>query len=92
MATPTLYFCSGPVNIPVPDNNVAGVSNSIFVSAIPPACVVTLMNASVTINMTHTRVGDMVFVLKGPNGQVINLDYHLSATGEAEQQQDLQTP
>ncbi len=80
VATPsTLSFCSGPVNIPVPDNNVAGVSNRIFVSGIPPACTIT--NASVTINMTHTRVGDMVFVLKGPNGQVINLDYHLSING-----------
>lgn len=75
----TMQFCSGAVNIPVPDNNAAGVSNSVFVSGIMPAC--NMMNISVTINMTHTRVGDMVFVLKAPNGNVLNLDYHISTTG-----------
>jgi len=74
-----LQFCSGPLNLAVPDNNVAGVSNSVVVSDIPLSCFINGM--SVTINMTHTRVGDMVFVLKAPNGQVHNLDYHLSATG-----------
>lgn len=75
----TTQFCSGPVNIPVPDNDPAGVSNSVTVAGIPGSCTITGM--SVTINMTHTKVGNMVFVLKAPNGQVINLDYHLSATG-----------
>jgi hypothetical protein len=36
---------------------------------------------SVTINMSHTRIGNMVFVLKAPNGNIINLDYYLTATG-----------
>lgn len=77
-ATGSAQFCSGPVNIAVPDNNPAGASNSIAVSGIP-GCIITGM--TVTINMLHTRIGNMVFVLRGPNGQIINLDYHLTATG-----------
>jgi len=38
---------------------------------------------SVTWNMTHTWNGDMVFVLKAPNGNILNLDYYLSSTGGA---------
>ena len=77
----TVQFCSGPINIPVPDNNPAGASNSIAVSGIPASGMITAI--SVTINMPHTRVGNMVFVLKAPNIAVLNLDYHLSATGGA---------
>lgn len=77
-APTTVQFCSGPINIPVPDNNPVGVSNSIFVSGIP-ACIIT--GLTVTINMPHTRIGNMVFVLKAPNGNIMNLDYYLSATG-----------
>jgi subtilisin-like proprotein convertase family protein len=75
----TVQFCSGPVNIPVPDNNPAGASNNISVSGIPASC--TVPRLTVSINMTHTRIGNMVFVLKAPNGQIINLDYHLGASG-----------
>ncbi len=71
-------FCSGTVNITVPDNNPAGASNTIVVTGIPPAC--TINSMSVTINMTHSWIGDMVFVLKAPNGQIVNLDWHLSGT------------
>ncbi len=74
----TTPFCSGPINLTIPDNNPAGSSNNINVSGIP-ACVVTELK--VIINMQHTRAGDMVFVLRAPNGQVLNLDYNLSATG-----------
>ncbi|HMK05391.1 MAG TPA: T9SS type A sorting domain-containing protein [Ferruginibacter sp.] len=75
----TSLFCSGPVNIAAPDNNVAGSSNSITVSGIPVSCIIT--SVTVSINMPHTRIGDMVFVLRAPNGVVLNLDYHISATG-----------
>ena len=77
----TAQFCSGPVNIPVPDNNLAGVSNSVIVSGIPACSNITSM--SVTINMPHSRVGDMVFVLKSPSGAVINLDALLNSTNNA---------
>ena len=72
-------FCSGTVNIPVPDNNPAGAFSSILVSGISAASLIT--SVAVTINMPHSRIGNMVFVLKAPNGQVLNLDYHLGATG-----------
>jgi subtilisin-like proprotein convertase family protein len=72
-------FCSGTVNIPVPDNNPTGAVSSVAVNFIPATCTVTGM--SVTINMPHTRIGNMVFVLKAPNGNILNLDYHLGATG-----------
>ena len=75
----TVQFCSGPVNIPVPDNNPSGASNSINVAGVPLTCLITGM--TVTINIPHTRIGDMVFVLKAPNGQIMNLDYHLTGTG-----------
>lgn len=74
-------FCSGTVNIPVPDNDPAGTVSSVIVASIPPACTITGM--WVAINMPHTRAGNMVFVLRAPNGQVLNLDYHLAATGGA---------
>ncbi|MGG9962482.1 T9SS type A sorting domain-containing protein [Ferruginibacter sp. SUN106] len=76
--TGTNQFCSGPVNIPVPDNTVAGASSSIAVTT-NPSCFIT--GVSVNINMSHTRIGDMIFVLKAPNSQVLSLDYRLSATG-----------
>lgn len=78
-APATSQFCASNLNIPVPDNNQAGVFSSVNVAGIPVSCTIT--GISVTINMPHTKIGDMVFVLKAPNGQVINLDYHLSATG-----------
>jgi subtilisin-like proprotein convertase family protein len=74
----TLQYCSGPVNIAVPDNNPAGVSNTIAVSVTPLDCYT--VGVTVVINMAHTRVGDMVFALKAPNGQIINLDYFISGT------------
>ena len=80
--TGSVNICSGsPLNIVVPDNNPAGASSSIQVSNMPASCPVT--GVRVLINMTHTRMGNMVFVLKAPNGQIINLDYHLSTTGGA---------
>ncbi len=71
-------FCSGTVNIPVSDNNVAGASNSIAVSGILPSCTIT--GLTISINMQHPRIGDMVFVLRAPNGQVLNLDAMLTRT------------
>ncbi|MBL7700604.1 MAG: T9SS type A sorting domain-containing protein [Ferruginibacter sp.] len=79
--TPTnsTQFCSGVINVPVPDNNPSGASSTIAVAGIPAGCTITGM--TVSFNMPHTRAGDMVIVLKAPNGQVLNLDYFLSATG-----------
>ncbi len=75
----TLQYCSGPVNLAVPDNNPVGVSNTIAVFGTPLDC--NTFGITVVINMVHTRIGDMVFALKAPNGQIINLDYFISGTG-----------
>jgi len=77
-STGTLQYCSGTVNIAVPDNNVAGVLNTIAVTGTPLDC--NAVGVTVVINMAHTRIGDMVFALKAPNGQIINLDYFISGT------------
>lgn len=81
VAPSTAQFCSGPINIPVPDNNPAGASNSIAVVGLPSGVIITAI--TVSINMSHTWIGDMVFVLKAPNSAVLNLDYRLNATGGA---------
>jgi subtilisin-like proprotein convertase family protein len=72
-------FCSGTVNIAVPDNNLAGAFSAINVSGISANCLINGM--TVTVNMPHSNIGDMVFALKAPNGAVINLDYFITATG-----------
>lgn len=78
--TGSVRLCTGTLlSIAVPDNDPAGVLSDIQVANMPAACTVT--GVRVSINMSHTRMGNMVFVLKAPNGQVINLDYHLSGTG-----------
>ena len=80
-APATTQFCASNLNIPVPDNNPAGIMSSVNVGGIPTPVSCTITGISVTISMSHTKIGDMVFALKAPNGQAINLDYHLSATG-----------
>ena len=75
----TATFTTGPISVAVPDNNVAGATSTLAASGIPANATIT--GASVTFNMTHTWDGDMVFVLKAPNGNILNLDYYLTATG-----------
>jgi subtilisin-like proprotein convertase family protein len=66
-------------SVAIPDNNPAGTTAAITASGIPANATIT--NFAVTLNMTHTWNGDMVFALKAPNGNVLNLDYYLSGTG-----------
>jgi subtilisin-like proprotein convertase family protein len=78
LQSPQAQFCSGTINLAVPDFTPNGVSHTINVAGIPAGPITRL---DVTINMTHTWDGDMVFVLKAPNGQILNLDYYLNTTG-----------
>ncbi|MDP4263282.1 MAG: choice-of-anchor J domain-containing protein [Bacteroidota bacterium] len=71
-------FSSGTISIPVPDASAAGASHSLAVSGVPAGATVTAM--SVTLNMTHTWVGDMIFNLKAPNGNILNLDKYIGGT------------
>ncbi len=74
----TSTYSSGPLSLDIPDNTANGVSHDITVSGIPPTAVITSM--SVTINMTHTYCGDMLFNLRAPNGSILALDKYLTAT------------
>ena len=82
-ATTTATFASAPaLNIPIPDDGtVAGINNSINVATIPAG--VNVVGVSVKVNITHSWAGDLILVLKAPNGKVINLDMALNATGGA---------
>jgi subtilisin-like proprotein convertase family protein len=51
------------------------------VAGIPQNCSIT--GISVTINMAHTRISDMVLILKAPNGQILNLDYRITGTSNS---------
>jgi subtilisin-like proprotein convertase family protein len=83
-------FCSGTIDLRIPDLNGppattaaqadAGVNHSIAVT-IPTGAVVTAVN--VKLNITHPYNGDLVIVLKAPNGRILNLDYHKSGLGSS---------
>jgi subtilisin-like proprotein convertase family protein len=64
---------------PILDNTPAGTTSAITVSNIPTGAVVTGMK--VTLNATHTWIGDVVFALKAPNGSALNLDYFITGLG-----------
>ena len=74
-------FASGSVNLAIPsaDDGSLFDSNVIPVSGIPAGSIIT--DFKVTLNVAHPWIGDACFVLKGPNGQVLNLDYFLTGTG-----------
>ena len=75
----TLTLSSGPITMLVPDNNPAGANNTITTNAVPAGAIVT--GIKVRFNMGHTWPGDLAFVLKAPNGNILNLNYFISATG-----------
>ena len=75
----TQTFSSGPISVTVPDNNLAGASHTIAVSGIPSGAIITGIKVKYT--MPHTYPGDIDVVLKAPNGNILNLDYFLTATG-----------
>jgi|GEM_PF-349728 len=81
------YISSGPLNITIPDDNVYasgennGISNTINVTSLPAGALVS--GLSVKLNIIHSYAGDLIIVLKAPNGQVFNLDYAMTNTGGA---------
>ncbi|MFZ1785937.1 MAG: reprolysin-like metallopeptidase [Ferruginibacter sp.] len=62
---------SGAINLAVPDNTANGVNNVINVAGVPANATIT--NVSVTLNMSHSYPGDMIFNLVAPNGKILNL-------------------
>jgi len=82
-ATTTATFNSpAALNIAIPDNaSTAAITNTINVASIPAGVGVT--GVAVKVNIAHNWVGDLILVLKAPNGKIINLAAALSATGGA---------
>ncbi len=62
---------SGTINLAVPDNTANGVNSTLTVAGVPANATIT--NVTVTLNMSHTYPGDMIFNLKSPAGGIINL-------------------
>jgi subtilisin-like proprotein convertase family protein/photosystem II stability/assembly factor-like uncharacterized protein len=69
---------SGTINLAVPDNTANGVNHSITVAGVPANATIT--NVLVSLNMPHTYPADMVFNLRGPSGQILNLYKHNTNT------------
>ena len=82
-STSKVSFNSGTISVAIPEGvfptapATAGAS-TIPVSGIPAGA--TISRVDVKLNITHAYVGDVVAVLKAPNGQIFNLDALLSAT------------
>ena len=66
------------LNIPIPDGDVDGISNTIAVSGIPSGAVIS--NVRINMNIPHTYVSDLMVVIKAPNGQVLNLSNLVGGT------------
>ncbi|MCW5916359.1 MAG: hypothetical protein KIS82_03325 [Ferruginibacter sp.] len=85
--TTSPYISSGAINMTIPDDNVAGsganagINNSINVTSLPSGALIS--GLSVKLNIVHSYAGDLIIVLKAPNGQVFNLDYAMTNTGGA---------
>jgi len=76
----TSTFTSTDVPKAIPDANAAGVSSNLTVSGLPAGASITGLAVKFSIP-NHTWPGDVVVVLRTPNGQVLNLDYYISGTG-----------
>jgi subtilisin-like proprotein convertase family protein len=77
-AATTSTFSSGAISIAIPDANVAGINHTIPVSGISGV----ISDVSVRFSIpAHTWPGDLTVALRGPLGQILNLDYFISNTG-----------
>ncbi len=70
-STVTSTFNATGLPLVIPDGNTTGVSRAVVASGIPAGAVVS--NVSVSFDMAHTWVGDVVMNLTAPNGQTLNL-------------------
>lgn len=79
----TALFNSGAINVAIPEGAfpnppATAATNTVAVAGIPANAVVS--NIAVKLNITHAYVGDVIAVLKAPNGQIINIDAMLNKT------------
>lgn len=77
----TATFTSGPVSVAIPESpgGVASGTSTINVSGIPAGSVIS--EVKIRLNMNHNWVGDVCYVVRAPNNNILNLDNFLSGTG-----------
>ncbi len=71
---------SGTIAVAIPDFSPVGATHSLNVTGVPVGASVT--GISVTLNMTHTWMSDMIINLKAPNGNVLNLFNRRGGSGD----------
>jgi len=71
LAPVTVSASSGPITVVVPDGTGVAAISTLPIAGIPANAIIS--NISVTVNMTHTFVGDMDINLRAANGQILNL-------------------
>ena len=78
----TTSYASGNISVPIPEGVFPAPPATAGISTInvPLPSTAQITNIRVTMNIAHAYVGDVVAVLKAPNGQVINLDALLNKT------------
>ncbi len=76
----TTTFSTGTISVGIPDNTATGISSTIGLGGIPAGAVVN--SVSVTFNITHLNVGDLVVNLKAPNLNILNLANRDGGTGD----------
>ena len=69
--SPTTVSFTNTTPLAIPDATPAGVFSTIPVAGIPAGAIIT--NITVTLNITHTWVGDLEINLIAPNGSNMNL-------------------
>jgi subtilisin-like proprotein convertase family protein len=67
----TITASSGAISVVVPDGTGAPATSSLTVAGVPAGSI--LSEIKVTLNMSHTWVGDMDINLVAPNNQILNL-------------------
>jgi subtilisin-like proprotein convertase family protein len=85
-STSKVSFLSGAINVAIPEGSFPNPPATAGVSTIPVSGVPSnglISNISVKLNITHPFVGDVVAVLKAPNGAVFSLDALLNKTNNS---------
>ncbi|MDF2381507.1 choice-of-anchor J domain-containing protein [Nostoc ellipsosporum NOK] len=67
----TATATSGTISVTIPDNGAAGATNALTIAGIPAGA--SIISMTVTANVAHIWVGDIVANLRAPNGKVLNL-------------------
>jgi len=74
--TTTSSVVSGAVNLPIRDFSTT--TSSIVVGGLPQS----IVDLNVSVNITHTWVGDLLILLVAPDGTTIQLANHQGANGQ----------